>query len=113
MDIQKLLKSGYNLYDIKELLALLLINIKESKKVFTEDNDDQIKLTIHKLKGGLIMLEFTDLIDLCTSIEDNIKTHGVTPNKSSINSLLENCLYESISASKNLEILISNNDVNS
>ena len=113
MDIQKLLMSGYSLYDIKELLALFLINIKESKKVFTGDNNDQVKLTIHKLKGGLIMLEFTDLIDSCASIEEKVKVHGVDPNKGSIISLLDNCLYESIAASKNLEILISNNDVNS
>ena len=113
MDIQSLLLSGYNLGDIKELLALFVTNVNDAKKIITGNNDKQIKLTIHKLKGGLIMLEFKNLITLCSSIEDKIRAHGVKPHLNIVNSLIDKCLSESIIASKNLEILISNNDINS
>jgi HPt (histidine-containing phosphotransfer) domain-containing protein len=113
LNIQKLLRSGYNLQDIRELLALFLANINESKKIVAVNNNEQIILTIHKLKGGLIMLGLTGLIDSCALLEEKVKVYGVTSNKKSIKSLLDNCLSESIAASKELEILISNDGMNS
>lgn len=113
MDIQKLILSGYNLSDVKELLALFLVNLEDAKKLITKSTDEQIKLTIHKIKGGLIMLECKDLVDSCCSIEDKIAVYGVEPHINLVNTLLDECVIESLNATKNLEILISNNNINS
>ena len=94
MDIQSLLLSGYSLSDIKELLALFKVNLNEAKKVITRNNEKQTKLTIHKIKGGLIMLEFKYLLDSCCSIEDKIRVYGVKPYPRLINSFLNDSMPE-------------------
>jgi HPt (histidine-containing phosphotransfer) domain-containing protein len=113
MNIQSLLLSGYSLIDIQELLSLFIANVNDAKKVIIGINDEQIKLTVHKIKGGLIMLEFTDLIDSCFSIEDKIRASGVKPHINLVHSLLDKCTSQSLDASKELEILISNDGMNS
>jgi HPt (histidine-containing phosphotransfer) domain-containing protein len=113
MDIQKLLLSGYNLSDIKELLCLFMANLNEAKKVIIGSNKVHIKQTLHKIKGGLIMLEFKVLIESCSSIETEIGVYDEKTLIHLVNSLFDKCISESVSASNKLDILISNNDINS
>ncbi|PCJ46602.1 MAG: hypothetical protein COA74_13380 [Gammaproteobacteria bacterium] len=112
MNIQKLLQEGYNLTDIKALLLIFINNINDYKLIFTQNDEKNTIASLHKLKGGLILLEYEQLVDFVNKIEKDLKTYGINKTKSKIINLIDDCYQQSLIAMSNLDSLIKTSDIN-
>ena len=61
MNTQLLLKSGYSLANIQEMILLFQNNLDKFKSVMKEGNEEEILSFVHKIKGGLQILQFSKL----------------------------------------------------
>lgn len=100
---EKLLNSGYSVVDIQDMISLLQQSLTTYQGIFNAGSEQEILLALHKLKGGLRVLQFSYLLDDLESVELSIKASDVKSNISKLVTLIENCLITSEATLKQLD----------
>ncbi|NQU34057.1 MAG: Hpt domain-containing protein [Bacteroidetes bacterium] len=100
--VQKLIQFGYALSDIKEMVSLFQRSIADYQEIFKHDNQQMTLKALHKLKGGLRILQFSELIDDADALEKAIKLDGIKHNKPFLIRLIEEC---SITSNRVLSVI--------
>ena len=107
--IQKLIQAGYGLISIQELILLFQSNLDSYQNIFKQENINTTLSTLHKLKGGLRVLQFSELIGDVEYLETAIKLEGITRNKTLVIKLIEQCYLTSNLVLSEIEALLSEN----
>jgi len=89
--IRNLKASGYKIDDINQLLLIFKKNLSEVQDVLSHSENITIIRTLHKLKGGLKILQLSEKLTEFESLENKIHTDGVTTNLKEISKFVEQC----------------------
>ena len=100
-----LINTGYDLADIQEMISIFQKNLTSYQKTFNNGDQENILLTLHKLKGGLKILQFSHLLCAVNDLETLIKTKGVKVNSLKLEELITSCFKTSNSILTQLQLI--------
>ena len=91
MNIQSLLESGYSLLNIQELISLFQSNINNYQDILNQENQQNVLSTLHKLKGGLRVLQLSKLVADIDYLEHAIGSEGLNQYRNNLIDLINEC----------------------